>query len=504
MINPLIIKVLLIINQLIIVINSRIFRTLGGLPFYSYICIKILSNQQVKHISMIQISYNTRAFIKAEKQQIAIRVRWNNKTREVTFITGMYGDQEKWDNDQHKAKKGTTHIIRGRRYTAVEINERIAMYREEINAFFNQCATEDRIPSPEELKATVNAALNPKEEMTQPVEKMKSMKELFSNYMQVNSREKNWNSLVREKYTQAFKHLMSAVPNLKANQINKEVMLRLRDWYVKKQYMNTTINHRFTVIKALFKWISENTIYKVPADVFTFKTNLKEAPNTITFLTYDELQQFLHFPLKSKHLEKARDQFCFMAFTSLRISDFRRLMVANIVNEHIEIVAKKTDERMVIPLIKDALALIEKYKDSRPADGHLFDVISGQKLNDYIKEAAKEAGLTRKVLFSYYQGNTRIDEQKEFWEIISCHDARRTFVTCSLAMGIPENYIRRCSGHKNLRTMAPYMGVGLEAQTLEMEKWDKAQYRSKIISLLDKMPQQKLEEALHLLEGIAG
>lgn len=422
--------------------------------------------------------------------------------REVTFITGCYADPQKWDEDTRKAKKNMTHKVRNHRWTSSEINERISLYRQEIDIFFHQCALEDRLPSQEELKAFVNGNLRPDENTTASVEKIKSMRELFDDFKQVNAREKNWNERVLEKYQQALDHLMKAVPRLRITGVNKEIMLKLRDWYVKEGYMNTTINHRFTVVKAIFKWISENTIYRIPNEVFEFKTNLKEAPNTITFLTYEELMHFYRFQFTSKRLAKARDQFCFMAFTSLRISDFRRLMVSNVIDGHIEMVAKKTDERMVIPLIKDALAIIDKYKAERPKDGHLFDVITGQKLNEYLKEAAKEAGLNRKVLFSYYKGQVRTDEHKEFWEIISCHDARRTFITCSLAMGIPENFVRRCSGHKDLRTMAPYMGVGLEAQTIEMDKWNKSQYRSQIISLLDNYSENQLKTILEHIKTI--
>lgn len=450
---------------------------------------------------MIQINYTIRPYIKSATQQVAVRVRWNSKLREVSFITGCYADPQKWDDDTRRAKKNMTHKVRGHRFTSSEINERISLYRQEIDIFFHQCALEDRIPSQKELKAFVNGNLRPEEQETAPVEKIKSMKELFSDFIAVNAREKNWNHLVKEKYQQAFDHLMKAVPSLKITKVNKEMMLKLRDWYVKEGYKNTTVNHRFTVIKAFFKWISENTIYRIPKEVFEFKTNLKEAPKTITFLTYEELMHFFKFPFTSKRLAKARDQFCFMAFTSLRISDFSRLMVGNIVEGHIEMIAKKTDERMVIPLIKDAWTIIERYKDERPKDGHLFDVITGQKLNEYIKEAAKEAGLNRKVLESHYMGTVRIDEQKEFHEIISCHDARRTFISCSLAMGIPENFVRRCSGHKDLRTMAPYMGVGIESQTLEMDKWNKSQHRSEIITQLDKMTENELSLISQLLQN---
>lgn len=292
------------------------------------------------------------------------------------------------------------------------------------------------------------------------------------------------------------------MPKLKVTDIDKQMMLNLRDWYVKQDFMHSTINHRMTIALSIFKWINNNTPYNIPEEVFTFRTNLKEAPHTITFLNYDELQAFYHYQFTNERLSRARDQFCFMAFTSLRISDFKRLMVANIIDQHIEIVAKKTDEHMTIPLVANALEIIEKYKDERPEDGRLFNVISDQKLNTYIKEAAKEAGLNRKVVFTYYKGGTRIEEQKEFWEIISCHDARRTFVSCSLAMGIPENYIRKCSGHKNLRTMAPYMGVGLEAQTTEMAKWNKepSHTQSNILQAVAGLNEDQLNKVMQLIE----
>ena len=67
-------------------------------------------------------------------------------------------------------------------------------------------------------------------------------------------------------------------------------------------------------------------------------------------------------------------------------------------------------------------------------------------------------------------------------------------------MGIPENFVRRCSGHKNLRTMAPYMGVGIEAQTLEMDRWNRSQYRSQIVSILDKMNESELKLILNAIK----
>ena len=49
--------------------------------------------------------------------------------------------------------------------------------------------------------------------------------------------------------------------------------------------------------------------------------------------------------------------------------------------------------------------------------------------------------------------------------------------------------------------MAPYMGVGIEAQTLEMDRWNKSQYRSQIVSILDKMNENELKLVLNTIQN---
>ena len=74
---------------------------------------------------MIKIKFTIRPFVKTTGQ-VAVRVRWNSKKSEVTFITGAYADVSKWDDDMHKAKHGTTHKVRNMSFTYYDINERIA------------------------------------------------------------------------------------------------------------------------------------------------------------------------------------------------------------------------------------------------------------------------------------------------------------------------------------------------------------------------------------------
>lgn len=160
----------------------------------------------------------------------------------------------------------------------------------------------------------------------------------------------------------------------------------------------------------------------------------------------------------------------------------------------------QTDGKLIIPLIDQAKQIIEKY--SWYKGDTVFPVPSNQKLNDYLKEAAEIAGLDRIVSQSYFKGNERYEKTAYFYEQISCHDARRTFVVCSLSLGIPMTIVMRATGHSDYESMKPYIEVLNETQRIEMEKWNKQSYKSEVISMIDKLDIRQLEQLSGYIKGI--
>lgn len=254
------------------------------------------------------------------------------------------------------------------------------------------------------------------------------------------------------------------------------------------------------MLKAFLRWANEHQGYNITDKVLNFDPHLKVTKKTVTFLRYDELIHFFNAPLEKEHHRIARDLWCFMAFTSLRYSDLANLMRGHISDGRIEMVTQKTSDRITVPLTEYAKKIIERYNDNSKADGHVFNVPANQKMNQYVKEAAKEAGIDRLIVDTYFVGMERKEEQHPFHEIISCHDARRTFVSCSLAMGIPPQVVMKATGHKTYKTMQPYIDTATETQTMEMEKWNKYQYRSQILSLLDTFNEEQLKTILEKIK----
>ena len=59
----------------------------------------------------------------------------------------------------------------------------------------------------------------------------------------------------------------------------------------------------------------------------------------------------------------------------------------------------------------------------------------------------------------------------------------------------------KVTGHKGYKTMQPYIDTATETQTLEMERWNKNQFRSQIISNLDTMTENELSLISQLLQN---
>lgn len=100
---------------------------------------------------------------------------------------------------------------------------------------------------------------------------------------------------------------------------------------------------------------------------------------------------------------------------------------------------EKTDVVSRIPLLPQALQLIERYKTDGAEDAPLLPVLSNQKMNAYLKEIADLCGLSKNLTF---------------------HLARHTFATTiTLSNGVPIETVGKMLGHRNLKTTQHYARI---------------------------------------------
>lgn len=450
---------------------------------------------------MKKTNFSTRAYV-MKNGQIMIRVRWNSKKNEVGFSVGYTIDPLKWDSDKQLVKSNTTHKIGGKIVYAREINNAIRSFLVCIEEVFTEYDVRSTIPTTTDLKESVNEKLGRVKLETMDEDKTKTLKDIFTEFLSARVLEGNWSEAAKYKYGQMWHQLIDCDPKIELEALDKDKMSQLMNWYIKNDYRNRTIVKQFRILKSFLRWVSRNG-YVIQPGVLEFKPKLKVIPKAVTFLKYKELMHFFHFefPKEKEYLSKARDMFCFMAFTSLRYSDLAALKPVNLVDGYLDFCTEKTDDKLHIALNEHAQQIIEKY--SWYKGDTIFPVPSNQKLNDYLKEAAKLAGLDREISQVYFKGNTRHEDTYKFWEQISCHDARRTFVCCSLALGIPASVVMSCTGHSDYESMKPYIEVADETQKMQMEKWNTHQYKSGVIESMEKMTPTQLKQLFEYVKSIA-
>ena len=450
---------------------------------------------------MKKTNFSTRAYV-MKNGQVMIRVRWNSKKNEVGFSVGYTIDPLKWDGDKQLVKSNTTHKIGGKIVYAREINNAIRSFLVCIEEVFAKYDLHSKTPTTTDLKELVNEKLGRIKQETVNEDKVKTLKDIFSEFLLLRPQEGNWGDKIHEKYDQMWTQLSSCDPNITLETLDQLKVQELVGWYIKNDYCNRTIQKQIRILKSFLRWVSRHG-YTINSGVLEFKLRLKVIPRTVTFLKYKELMHFFHyeFPKEKEYLSKARDMFCFMAFTSLRYSDLAALKPVNLVDGCLDFCTEKTDDKLHIALNEHAQQIIEKY--SWYKGDTIFPVPSNQKLNDYLKEAAKLAGLDREISQVYFKVNTRHEDTYKFWEQISCHDARRTFVCCSLALGIPASVVMSCTGHSDYATMKPYIEVADETQKIQIEKWNTHQYKSGIIESMEKMTPTQLKQLFEYVKSIA-
>lgn len=450
---------------------------------------------------MIKNNFTTRAFIK-ESGLVMIRIRWNSKKSEVSLSLGYKIEPEKWDNSKQLVKANTTIKAGNKTIYAKEINATIRNTLSIVAEAFDDFNRQSIVPDKDKLKEKLSESLNCSHKKSSSDDNKDCLfDESFNFFIMERPKEGNFSSNSTYKYKLVHNQLLSFRDGVTLSQIDPNFMKKFTYWYVDNGYCNRTINKQIKILKSCLRWLGRNG-YPINNQALEFKPKLKVIPKTVTFLKYNELIHFMNyaFPEEQNYLTKARDMFCFMCFTSLRYSDLATLKHSHIIDGQIEMFSEKTDGKLIIPLIDQAKQIIEKY--SWHKGGTIFPVPSNQKLNEYLKEAAEIAGLDRIVSQSYFKGNERYDKTAYFYEQISCHDARRTFVVCSLSLGIPMNIVMRATGHSDYESMKPYIEVLNETQRIEMEKWNKQSYKSEVISMIDKLDIRQLEQLSEYIKEI--
>jgi len=202
---------------------------------------------------------------------------------------------------------------------------------------------------------------------------------------------------------------------------------------------NTTLKYIANFKKIVIRAIDKEIILKDPFKNFKGrKTKLVKKP-----LSTQELYELERHYFTTNRLNVVRDVFVFQCYTGLAYIDAYQLRRADIkdgIDGNLWIMSErqKTNSTTNVPLLPQALKIIEKYKDHPLCvqRGTVLPVSSNQKMNEYLKEIAILCG---------------------FPFTLNTHMARRTFgSTVTLNNNVPINVVKELLGHASVKQTEAY------------------------------------------------
>lgn len=261
---------------------------------------------------------------------------------------------------------------------------------------------------------------------------------------------REFSPLTLERYETSYRHTLEymkwkfQIEDIDIKKLNYEFIADYEFWLKSQRKCdhNTSVKYLSNFKKIVHICIKNGWLDRDPFVGFKMTKREVERP----FLVDEELKRIIAKQFVAPRMNQVRDIFIFCCYTGLAYADVEKLTREEITTgidgeKWIWTSRQKTDTATRIPLLSQALEILDRYKDDPQCaiKGRLLPVLSNQKMNTYLKEIADACDITKKMTF---------------------HTARHTFATTvTLSNGVPIETVGKMLGHRNLKTTQHYARI---------------------------------------------
>ena len=410
-------------------------------PFQPICTVKIIKMGRLKLI--LKQSDTQR---KRKTSEYMIMLRYSHQAKTTYFYTGKSVNKKFWDDKNQQVKRSYIG--------STKLNLVLSKFQGQIEDIINSLLMNDVNPTTSIVKDIY----------TGNRDECKRKKEMYfwdfvEQYKDQAKNRINPNTL--RSYNNAFNNLKAfekySRSKLNWHSFDSQFYSDFLEYYTGyKGLGNNGFGKIIKVLKTILndateKGYNKNRQYKSKS----FKALKEEVENI--YLDENELETLLKLDLSNdRKLERVRDLFYLGCYTGLRFSDYSRLTSENIINNTIKVKTQKTGTPVIIPLLNEALYILEKYNFKLPKS------YSNQKMNQYLKEIGKLAKLDQKIIKHSKSGSTKRQSVLPKHDLICTHTARRSFATNMYKRGIPTIGIMSITGHKTDKSFMKYIKISKE------------------------------------------
>ena len=261
---------------------------------------------------------------------------------------------------------------------------------------------------------------------------------------------------VNKKYQKVTRLALIYSRNAVLNDLNEKWFYGWIKWLEAEGYKNSYISTLVSGFKTFVRHLNKSGLITLDANSLTYQSR----PVDTIYLNEQELEHLFNYPYRNTYIRSAVHTFLIGCYTGMRYVNFIKLdFVRDMITldgvQMIKAKAAKSNEIVYIPIHPNLQRIINENVYSSK--------ISNQKLNSFIKLAAKEAGMNEQISLDVYKGGKDMIIQYRKWEKVTTHTARRSFATNAFKAGIPAQMIMKITGHKTESQFMKYLRVsGME------------------------------------------
>jgi integrase len=371
-----------------------------------------------------------------------------------------------WDSENQRAKQTKAFPTHPEFNTGLQNKTTIALdvYRSYLND------NEQQQPTPDHLKELIKAKLladkNKGQEQPETITyNLLSFVELFIKECVTGKRLSDKGTPIQPNTIKIYNTLKNNLEafkkekryNLSFENIDLAFFEDYKDYMTfEKKYATNTLSKHIRVLKSIMNDAVERELTKTAFIGKRYKAKTEQTETV--YLDKAELKRLYELDLsKETRLERVRDLFIVGCWTGLRFSDFNDISPKNIKGDFIEIKTQKTKKTVIVPIHSYVREIMKKYVGK--TENSLPPTISNQKMNEYLKDIAKEAKFNELISLQFTKAGKEVITNVPKYSLISSHTARRSFATNMYLDNFPTISIMAITGHTTESSFMKYIRV---------------------------------------------
>lgn len=404
----------------------------------------------------MKINFNLQQKNRVKSNQFSIRISITFENKRIQKNTGIVVEEFQWDKNKQRVKKNHQQ--------SQIFNSKLSDIESQLSKKYFEMLGSGNFDSTE-FEKFVKFYFQPKL-LRENIEVLKPIEIYFDEFISY-KKCKQTSLRTIQRYENAFRHLKNALKNIPLNLTSQDIVKYTDHLSKKEGLQNITIDSNFRSLKVFLDWISSTYNINQNDAINEIKTIKKEWKLTqkgeIHPLEYFEVLQIYNYKPKILVLQKTKDLFLFQIFLGMRFSDVVSVKSDNFLDDDIlKYKTQKTGEQIEVYIPPIAQEIRDKYNKKLPK-------FPNSKYNRYIKKLCFEAGVDRNIEIYEFRGRNKKGNRiiKPIYEIISSHDARRTFVNIAFDLGLSVDDIIAYSGHTGKETLQVYINKLMQQKSIQ-------------------------------------